>query len=219
MSATRESAADHVYFQAIEEAFIRLRGAPLLLSPDDWQLARKWRHAGIPLDLVLTTLEEVFEVRRARGTQRPIRGLRYCDPAVEEAWTRHQELTATGRQQPTSGVDVAARLAALAAAVADHPGVESGLEQRILALRGSPEAVERALIELDREMMAGAEHRVEPELHEQLEASSAATAESLAQRLTADEIGRLRARLHREGVRRHLGLPVLSLFSAASPSG
>ncbi|HQN38153.1 MAG TPA: hypothetical protein PLQ31_01300, partial [Thermoanaerobaculia bacterium] len=47
------SAEDHAFFQAIEERFVALRGAATLLSPADWQLARAWHRAGIPLAAVL----------------------------------------------------------------------------------------------------------------------------------------------------------------------
>ena len=48
------------YFRAIETAFIGLRGAPLLLSPTDWQTAREWYRQGIPLEVVCDVLESVF---------------------------------------------------------------------------------------------------------------------------------------------------------------
>ena len=50
--ADSEAEADQAYFQAIEETFVRLRGAPLLLSPADWQVARRWHRDGVPLPLV-----------------------------------------------------------------------------------------------------------------------------------------------------------------------
>ena len=74
---------DHAYFQAVEEIFVRLRGAPLLLSPKDWHVARRWHREGIPLDLVARVLEEVFAKRKERGTRGKMSSLRYCAPAVE----------------------------------------------------------------------------------------------------------------------------------------
>ena len=76
MTATDDnSAADHAYFRAIEEVFIRLRGAPLLLSPTDWQIARGWHRTGIPLDVVCSTLEELFRQRAEAGKQSTVRSL------------------------------------------------------------------------------------------------------------------------------------------------
>ncbi|HTQ81557.1 MAG TPA: hypothetical protein VMM92_16285, partial [Thermoanaerobaculia bacterium] len=62
---TREGEAEeHAYFEAVEEIFVGLRGAPLLLSPADWQVARRWQREGVPLSLVRGALEEVFAKRR-----------------------------------------------------------------------------------------------------------------------------------------------------------
>src|SRR5262245_5879970 len=105
------------YFRAIEAAFVRLRGAPLLLSPADWQVARRWFEEGVPLDLVVRGLEEVFARRRERGAKGRISSLRYCAPAVEHAWEEVASLTAAGRTAPAEPIDIAARLAALAAAL------------------------------------------------------------------------------------------------------
>ena len=62
--------ASDEYFRAIEEAFIRLRGAPLLLSPADWQTAKSWHEERIPLELVGRVMEEVFERLRERDPER-----------------------------------------------------------------------------------------------------------------------------------------------------
>ena len=90
---------DHAYFRAIEDHFIRLRGAPLLLSPADWQIAREWHREGIPLDLVLGALDEVFERRAERGSERPIQSLRYCSSAVAAAWKRSFSMSQAGVTQ------------------------------------------------------------------------------------------------------------------------
>ncbi|HXO27368.1 MAG TPA: hypothetical protein VOA80_08500, partial [Thermoanaerobaculia bacterium] len=115
---------DHAYFLAIEDHFVRLRGAPLLLSPADWQVARRWHRQGIPLELVRRALEEVFARRRERGAKGRISSLRYCAPAVEAAWTDHSELAAPGARVEAEAFDAASRLAALAAAL---PGGGAGL--------------------------------------------------------------------------------------------
>ena len=84
--------SDQAYFQAVEEIFVELRGAPLLLSPTDWQVARRWHREGVPLALVKRTLEEVFAKRKERGAQGKISSLRYCAPAVEAAWADLREI-------------------------------------------------------------------------------------------------------------------------------
>lgn len=116
--AEEHEADDHAYFQAVEEIFVRLRGAPLLLSPADWQVARRWHRQGIPLDLVRRALEEVFARRRERGLQGRISSLRYCAHAIEAAWSSWSEMMAPGLRGEAPALDVAGRLAALAAALA-----------------------------------------------------------------------------------------------------
>src|SRR3954453_16361708 len=98
MNGTEAEDSDHAYFQAVEEIFVQLRGAPLLLSPVDWQVARRWHREGVPLDLVRSTLEEVFAKRRERGAKGRISSLRYCAPAVEAAWADLRERPAPPRR-------------------------------------------------------------------------------------------------------------------------
>jgi hypothetical protein len=81
---------EHAYFQAIEERFFQLNGTPCLLSPADFQLAHRWQHDGIPLDLVLQVMEMVFAQRKKRGMKGRIASLRYFASAVETAWAEHR---------------------------------------------------------------------------------------------------------------------------------
>src|SRR5215207_2936820 len=137
-------ADDHLYFQGIEEIFVRLRGAPLLLSPADWQVASRWHREGVPLDLVSRVLEEVFAKRQERGTKGKINSLRYCAPAVEAAWADLRELTAPGERTEADPLDIATRLRNLAAAV------PIGFAEKVRALQGDAPSVEAALSALDR---------------------------------------------------------------------
>ena len=198
------------YFRAIEEAFIRLRGSPLLLSPEDWRQADDWRRRGVPLDLVLATLEQVFARRVERGAAGKIQSLRYCAPAVETAWQEVEAMTVGGRRREAPAVDVGARLAALAASL---PPAESELADRVRALSGATSDVERALAALDEEMMATALADLGTEERRALERRTAAALEALAGRIQADEAAEARQRLLRQALRRARGLPVLSLFS------
>ena len=66
----REASVD--YYRAIEEEFVRRRGAALLLSPRDWTLIGTWHEAGIPLRIVLQGIASVFDAfeRRAPAGRR-----------------------------------------------------------------------------------------------------------------------------------------------------
>lgn len=217
-----EEESHRAYFEAIEEIFIRLRGAPLLLSPADWQVARRWHREGVTLDLVRRTLEEVFARRRERGAKGRIQSLRYCAPAVDAAWEEVRELRAPGDRAPAAPLDVPARLAALAAALAaDLPDRDrwAGRITAAVAGGGGPEAVEERLAGLDRELLDAATARVDDEAKERLAARAAASLKAVAGRLPADDVAVARRRLERRLLRRELGLPVLSLFAPEAEAG
>lgn len=204
---------DHSYFQAIEEIFVRLRGAPLLLSSADWQVASRWHREGVPLDLVARVLEEVFAKRKERGTKGRINSLRYCAPAVEAAWADLRELTAPGERAEALPLDIPARLRNLAAALP-----ASAFQEKILALQGDAPSVEAALSSLDRELLATAASSLDPHLREEVDAAVEKTLAALRGRLPAEELERSRERLTHQVLRQRLALPVLSLFSPEAGS-
>jgi hypothetical protein len=204
---------DHAYFEAVEEIFVRLRGSPLLLSPADWQVARRWHRDGVPLDLVRRTLEEVFEKRKERGSKGKISSLRYCAPAVDAAWSELREMTAPGERTEAPALDLAGRLENLAVALPDTLPDREALRGRLRALGGDPQTVEERLARLDREMVDGALRSLDGDGRSEVDAAVEKTLGALIGRLPAEEIERSRERLLTQVLRRRLGLPVLSLFS------
>jgi hypothetical protein len=72
------------YFTEIEDTFVRRRGKHLFLSPLDWALIDGWKERGIPLHIVIRSIESVFDVfdRQPRGT-RTIKSLFYCREEIE----------------------------------------------------------------------------------------------------------------------------------------
>jgi hypothetical protein len=214
-TAERETAedSDHAYFQAVEDIFVELRGSPLLLSPADWQVARRWHREGVPLELVRRTLAEVFARRKERRAKGKISSLRYCAPAVEAAWAEVRELTAPGRRAGAEELAIAPRLAALAAALPAGLSGREAFAARIAALGGGPEAVEEGLSALDREMLDAAAAGLAEPARAEIDAAVEKTLAAFGQRLPAEELELSRARLARQALRRRLALPVLSLFS------
>lgn len=204
---------DHAYFQAIEEIFVRLRGSPLLLSPADWQVARRWHRDGVPLDLVRRALEEVFAKRKERGAKGKISSLRYCASAVEAAWSDLRELTAPGERLEAPAFDASSRLQALAAALPAELAGREALAARIVSQAGDPQEIEEALAVLDREMLAAVAASLEAALRGEVEAAVEKTLTGLRGRLAADELERSRERLTWQVLRQRLALPLLSLFS------
>ena len=212
-AASDQPDPDHAYFQAVEEIFVELRGAPLLLSPADWQVARRWHQEGVPLDLVRRTLAEVFAKRKERGAKGKISSLRYCAPAVEAAWAELKELNAPGLRTTAPGFEVAPRLSFLAAALPSSFAGHETLAARLNAMTGDPQEVEDRLAALDREMLDAVAKSLNREGRSEIDAAVEKTLALLRGRLPADEIETSRERLFRQTLRRRLGLPVLSLFS------
>ncbi len=210
--AALDSGEAHRYFRALEDFFIDLRGAPLQLSPSDWQVSKRWFERGIPLAHVRQVIEQVFARRRERGAT-GIFTLRYCRRAVESSWAQVEELRATGERATAPGLDVPARLAALAAALPPGLPGRAGLARRIRALAGDTEHVEEALAGLDREVLARAVEGLSAAERQAVEAEVEETVAGLFGRVFAGDVDRARDRLRRQAVRRRLELPVLSLFS------
>jgi hypothetical protein len=82
------------YYTEIEETFVRRRGRNLFLSPLDWALMEVWQERGIPLHIVLRSIESVFDVfdKQPPGT-RAIKSLFYCRDEIEARyaeWLRAQ---------------------------------------------------------------------------------------------------------------------------------
>lgn len=72
------------YFTEIEDTFIRRRGKNLFLSPLDWALMEAWQDRGIPLHIVIRSIESVFDVfdKQPAGT-RTVKSLFYCREEIE----------------------------------------------------------------------------------------------------------------------------------------
>ncbi len=201
------------YFQAIEAAFVRLRGAPLLLSPTDWQVARRWFEQGVPLDLVVRALEEVFAKRRERGAKGRISSLRYCAPAVEQAWEEIASLTAAGRVAKPEPIDLAARLAALARALPGELTEREAWAQQVGALAGTAEEVEKRLAQIDGAILDRLAAGMDEAERETAEKEVYGSLAKLAPRLPREELEQARAQLLRQHLRRSHRLPLLSLFA------
>jgi hypothetical protein len=128
--------ADAGYFQAVEEHVVRLRGAPLILSPDDWHLAAAWQERRIPLGTVLRAISQVFATAAARGRRAPIQSLAYCRHAVEEEFARHLAAAVGDDNMTTPHPQPAARLrvqaSRLAAALAQWPAAAQSTARQVL---------------------------------------------------------------------------------------
>lgn len=91
------------YFTEIEETFVRRRGKHLFLSPLDWAMIEAWQERGIPLHIVIRSIESVFDVfdKQPPGT-RSIKSLFYCREEIEAQYA--EWLTSqTGKSTAAAG--------------------------------------------------------------------------------------------------------------------
>jgi len=97
------------YYTEIEDTFIRRRGKHLFLSPLDWAMIDGWKERGIPLHIVLRSIEAVFDVfdRQPPGT-RTIKSLFYCREEIEiqhREWLNSQTGKGADAENTASGGD------------------------------------------------------------------------------------------------------------------
>jgi hypothetical protein len=71
------------YFSEIEDTFIRRRGKHLMLSPMDWALIEGWKERGVPLHVVVRSIEHAFDSHAAKKQKRTVKTLLYCQEEVE----------------------------------------------------------------------------------------------------------------------------------------
>ncbi|MEP6848379.1 MAG: hypothetical protein ABI999_05955 [Acidobacteriota bacterium] len=92
------------YFTEIEDTFVRRRAKNLLLSPLDWAMIEGWQDRGIPLHIVLRSIESVFDAFDKKPAQpRAIKSLFYCREEVEAQfleWANSQ----TGKSEASASV-------------------------------------------------------------------------------------------------------------------
>jgi len=133
------------YFTEIEDTFIRRRERNLFLSPLDWALIEMWQDRGIPLHIVIRSIESVFDVfdKQPVGT-RTIKSLFYCREEVE---VQHSEWLKS-QAGKSSEVEDKADSAFSRDAVVDHinKAIES-LKANMTALLG--EEIARAVARLE----------------------------------------------------------------------
>lgn len=81
------------YFSEIEELFVRRRGRNLLLSPLDWALIETWQERAVPLHIILSGIEKVFDSvdQQPLPRRRTVKSLLYCKEEIEAQFAEWQE--------------------------------------------------------------------------------------------------------------------------------
>ncbi len=210
--------AEAAYYQAVEDAFARLRGTPFWFSPKDWALLEKWWREGVALGAVLAGVAEVFARRRERGDD-PVSSLAFCRHAVARHWRRLSS-AGVGGEEPVE-VDVpgglercAAELDAAARRWDGCPPLAEGIGALAAMVRALPAGAPAAAVD---QALANLEVEAVERLAALLPAACQEAAQRRVQDVLAEVSGELqvvertrRALLLREW-RRELGLPRLEL--------
>jgi hypothetical protein len=223
-----ETAEDREFYAAAEAAFIRRRGTPFLLSPNDFALLKQWHALGVPLAAIEAGIDDAFTRREERSAVGRVNSLAYCRDAVLEAWERQVEAS-RGRGGPGGApeADAAAALSALDALSArledarrSRPDLDAPLASAVRSLERlsrsgkAPEEIEGSLARLDRRL-AGELYDAFPEPER---AALDAQIDGLLERagagarMDAATAEKTRKALSRRAVRERLGLPRLSLL-------
>jgi hypothetical protein len=210
--------ADEIEFvRAVEERFRALRERPLILSPEDLSRVVAWHRRGLPLFLVIDTLEEVFREAAARRPPRRPRSLAYCEPAIEEAERGWREAIVGRRGAPAAAVD-AASLARRAKPTLDASAAPPELVGHVLAQlerdAGGPLPAERTAA-LQRELVDGCAATLEPAERQELEEEVERLVAPYAAGMPAGVRERTRVALRDRLLRRRFRLPDLTLLALA----
>ena len=81
---------------------MRRRGKPLTISPLDWALVETWKIAGIPLHLVLRSINEAFDAYDKRPhNRRKVNSMFYCQQTVESNFADYRLAQVGGAPAPT----------------------------------------------------------------------------------------------------------------------
>jgi len=136
------------YYQDIAAFFLRLRGAPFILSGREIHLLAGWEKQGIPLSAVRQGIEVAFErlSKKAEPGRRPVT-LLACDPDVQRAFGQVQERR-VGVSRSSGGRE--AKRAAIALAVknfladvpAEWPVLRRAYEQALRLIESGADSEE-----------------------------------------------------------------------------
>jgi len=230
------AAKEDEYLRAIEEAFVRRRGAAMLLSPRDWALMQEWKELGVPLRLVLQAIDNIFDSfeRRAPAGRR-INSLSYCRQEVVALHDLYRILHATeaGRPGPKeeAGVAAARHLGRLSRRVRASMGAASEakrddlvsclarvaaelkrLRREIKEGAADPRRLEDRLREMDGDLLTAAERSLSPDDLAALRQGADRALGPAGDRMTPAARERTRGMALGALVRHAAGLPRLTLF-------
>jgi protein-tyrosine phosphatase len=74
---------EEIYTSAVEDRFRLRRGTPLTLSPADYDLVDRWWRRGVPLWIILESIDTLLGRKGGAGHVGRVRRLSYCEEEVE----------------------------------------------------------------------------------------------------------------------------------------
>lgn len=204
---------------AVERAFQELGGSAVPLAPRDATAVKSWYEAGVDFETVWRCFREKASssgLTDAHG--RPIRTLRYFHDVVHEAHRKILRFRGPWADPRTPAIvptiDVAARLAALAAALPPELPDRETWSRQVVELEGGVEEVEERLKAVDRQVLDAAAAMLGARDRQELEEQLAKAVAHLGRRhLPAEQLRKTEQLLRERLLREKLSLPVLSLFS------
>jgi DNA-binding transcriptional MerR regulator len=218
-----ETAEAKGYYEAAEAAFIRRRGTPFLLSPEDFALLKQWRSLGVPLEAIEAGIDEAFTRREERSAIGRVNSLSYCRDAVLEAWERRAE-TSRGKGGASAGPepDARAALAELSRRLEEsrrkRPDLDAPLGSALRSLGRleesgkSSEEVESSLARLDRRLAKELYEAMSDAERAEIDREVAALLLGASARMDPAAADKTTRTLTRRSVRERLELPRLSLL-------
>jgi hypothetical protein len=176
------------YYTEVEDAFVRRRGAHMLVSPLDWALIESWKEIGVPLHIVLRAIERAFDGWDAKPHRhRRVNSIFYCQQEVESCYGEYRRSLVGAAEDPEAPAgDAASPEQDDAASPFPRPRVETFLTRVAADLTTSRErAMSRGLEGLAEALERAAERLAE--IRASLDASARMDAEGLERDLTSLE--------------------------------
>jgi hypothetical protein len=90
------------YYRMIAALFIKLRGAPFLLSPSEHEYIDKWDRTGIPVNVVLEGLRTAYEIFRKSPRRRKNLSIAFCHPVILSVFRQYQDRRVGSRRSAVS---------------------------------------------------------------------------------------------------------------------
>jgi hypothetical protein len=217
------------YFTEIEETFVRRRGKNLLLSPLDWALIESWQERGIPLHVVLRSIESVFDVFDKQPLRpRAIKSLLYCREEIEAQygeWAASQagrsdeanEPNGDGHSKQSISEFIMAATAQLRALEAhglaeDYARACSRLKELNDSLTDDIDLVEKSLYEIEKFLDRSLVTNYDPEHLNKLKKEVTAQLKSYKAGMEPDVYKNTFELMLLKRLREETGVPRLSLF-------